>query len=143
MQPEARNRTAIGRLEVSIIIGVIAVASIGIVGYYSPITNPPAFSHTFRTSINYSGGWKEYYFSYNSLGKPPPGAADTNGTSLGSGPSTGGTITASGPDTGWTLCVIAEKLDPSNATLVVGIDGMTDETSLPYGHATVCEGVAG
>jgi hypothetical protein len=137
-----QTRAAIGRFEVVIIIAVIVAAAIGIVGYYSPITNPPTFSHTFRTSINYPGGWKEFDAVYYSVGKPPPDAANySGGTSLGTGPSTG-TLTTSGPDNPrWTLCIVGEKLDSSNATLIVGIDGMTNETSLPYGHATVCEGV--
>jgi hypothetical protein len=142
LSPKARPRSAIGRFEVIIIIAVIAVAAIGIVGYYSPITNPPTFSYTFRTSINYSGGWKQFDYVYHSVGKPPPGTANyTGGTSLGVGPSTG-TLTATGPDNmGLTLCIVAEKQDSSNATLVLGIDGITNATSLPYGHTTVCRGV--
>ena len=79
---------------------------------------------------------------YHSVGKPPTGTANfTGGSSLGAGPSTG-TITLSAQDNqGLTLCIVVGKLDSSNATLVVGIDGMTNETSLPYGHTTVCEGV--
>jgi hypothetical protein len=138
-----RSRLAIGKLEISIIFGIIVVATVGIVGYYSPITNPPTFSYSFRTNINYLGGWNETDYLYHSVGKPPPGATnyDAGGTALGAGPSTG-TLTATGPDnTGLTLCIVAQKLDSSNATLVLGIDGMTNETSLPYGHTTVCESV--
>jgi hypothetical protein len=139
---EEGTRAAIGRFEVFIVIGVIVVAAIGIVGYYSPITNPPTYSYTFRTSINYSGGWQEIDYMYHSVGKPPARTANyTGGSSLGAGPSTG-TITLSAQgNQGLTLCIVVGKLDSSNATLVVGIDGMTNETSLPYGHASVCEGV--
>ena len=138
----ARTRSAIGKLEVVIILALIVVAAIGIVGYYSPITNPPNYSYTFRTSINYSGGWKQIEYMYHSVGKPPSGIANyTGGTALGAGPSTG-TITLTGPNNqGLTLCIVAEKLDSSNATLVFSIDSMTNETSLPGGHTTVCEGV--
>jgi hypothetical protein len=137
-----RTRSAIGRFEVVIIMAIIVLGAIGIVGYYSPITNPPTYSHTFRTSINYSGGWKEIEYMYHSVGKPPSGTANyTGGTALGAGTSTG-TLTLTGLNNqGLTLCILAEKMDTSNATLILGIDGMTNETSLPYGHATVCEGV--
>lgn len=79
---------------------------------------------------------------YHSVGKPPSGTANyTGGTALGAGPSTG-TLTLTGLDTqGLTLCIVAEKLDSSNATLVLSIESMTNETSLPHGHTTVCEGV--
>lgn len=139
----ARTKSAIGRLEVVITMALAVVAAIGVVGYYSPITNPPTYNHTFRTNINYSGGWKEIDYAYHSVGKPPPGTANyTSGTALGSGPSTG-TITLTGSDKqGLTLCIVVEKLDSSKATLILGIDGITNETSLPYGRATVCEGVA-
>ncbi len=78
---------------------------------------------------------------YYTIGWPPVGAANySEGTELGYGPAIGGAITTSGPvNPGWTLCIVGEKLDSSNVTLAVGLDGFTNETSLPYGHATVCE----
>ena len=138
-----QTRSAIGRFEVVIIVAILAVVTIGIVGYYDPVTNPPTFSHTFRTSINYSGGWKMFDAVYYSVGKPPPGSVNySEGSGLGNGSPNGyGTLIVSGPDPGWTLCIVGEKQDSSNATLMVGLDGMTNETSLPYGHATVCESV--
>jgi hypothetical protein len=150
----SRGRTAVSKsAEVGIVIAIIVVASISVVGYltymssrcsgYPPGGNcPGTYSYAFKTDINYSGGWKQIQYMYHSVGKPSAGTANyTGGTVLGSGPSTG-SLTLTGPNNqGLTLCIIAEKLDSSNATLVFSIDSMTNETSLPYGHTTVCEAV--
>jgi hypothetical protein len=150
----ARRRAGIGTsVTVGIIIAIIVIAAVSVLGYlayessqcsgYPPGGNcPGTYSHTFRTSINYSGAWRQIEYGYHSVGKPPQGLGNyTGGTVLGTGPSTG-TITMSGPNnSGLTLCIVAEKLDSSNATLVFSIEGFTNKTSLPFGSTTVCAGV--
>jgi len=97
--------------------------------------NPPggdcisAYSYTFTLSVNYSGPWKLTYQGYNSLGEfnPTDVSGSYNGTGFFSIP-----MTVSGLDNnGLTLCAQAQKLDGSDATLILTVTGY-NETSLPY-----------
>jgi hypothetical protein len=149
-----RGRAAIGKSTiVGITIAIVVIAAVSALGYltyvrtqcsgYPPGGNcPRIYNYTFKTSINYSGEWKQIEYMYHATGRSSPGPGNyTGGLALGTGPSTG-SITVSGPyNSGLTLCIVAEKLDSSNASLVFGIDGRTNETSLPYGKATLCAGV--
>jgi hypothetical protein len=97
------------------------------------------YSYTFTLSVNYSGPWTLTYQGYNSLGKSNPTnvSGSYNGTGFYSKP-----ITLSGLDNnGLTLCAQAQKLDASSSTLILTVTGH-NETSVPYGSASYCGGVA-
>lgn len=148
------SRAGIGTSSiVGIIIAVTVVAADSALGYltyvrpqcsgYPPGGNcPGTYSYTFRTTINYSGEWKETEYTYHAVGRSSPGSGNySGGMSLGTGPSTS-SITLSGPNnSGLTLCILAEKLDSSNASLIFGIEARTNQTSLSYGKVTLCEAV--
>lgn len=154
METETRKRHRFVKSKLVILVVVIAVAGAVALGYftyqssqcsgYPPGGNcPGTYSYTFKTSINYSGEWKQVEYGYHAVGTTSPGPGNyTGGMVLGTGPSTGSIIMSGPNNSGLTLCVVAEKLDSSNATLVFGIDGRaTNSTSVPFGRATVCVGV--
>jgi hypothetical protein len=161
------QKTAIGTIPVALaIFALLVIGALGLLfvaNYYgSPPTEiqttsssnltsstcsgyPPGgdcftnYSYTFTVSLNYSGSWKLTYQGYNSLGEyNPTGVSGSyNGTGSYSIP-----ITVSGlSNQGLSLCATAQKLDATNATLVLTITA-SNETSLPYGSAFTCGGVA-
>jgi len=96
------------------------------------------YSYTFTLSVNYSGPWKLNYQGYNSLGKSNP--LPISGNYTGSG-FYSKNVTLSGlNDNGLTLCATAQKLDGSNALLILSVTGY-NKTSLPYGSTSYCGGV--
>jgi hypothetical protein len=97
-------------------------------------------SHTFTVSLEYSGPWKLSYLGYTALLGVPSGQEKLSGANVtltGSGLYSR-SITLSGPDNeGLSLCASAQKLDASNATMVLTVTGH-NETSLPYGSVFTC-----
>jgi hypothetical protein len=97
-----------------------------------------AYSYTFALSVNYTGSWKLAYEGCSGLGtcSPTPVTGSLNGTGYYSK-----AVTLTGLDnSGLTLCAQAQKLDGSNATLILTVTGYA-ETSLPYGSVSFCGGV--
>ena len=116
---------------------------------YPPGGNCPGnFSYTFAISVNYTGPWRATYYGYHgyhSVGAPSGsfdgGGNYTGGVFAGTGSGTQ-QVVLSGPNTyGLTLCVQAQKLDSSNATISLGIEFRSSNTSIPFGRAQVCIGV--
>jgi len=113
---------------------------------YPPGGNcPGTFSNSFRISINYSGSWHATYYGFHSVGAPSNwfgGIGNYTGGSFGGAGASTRSITLSGPNTnGVTICVQAVKLDSSSNPLILAIDSMTNNTSLPSGVVRLCEGV--
>lgn len=107
---------------------------------YPPGGNcPGTFSYTFTLSVNYTGTWKLAYEGCSGLGTCSP-PYTTTGSANGTGYYTK-SITLTGPNnSGLTLCGQAQKLDASDATLILTVTGY-NETSLPYGSVSYCGGV--
>jgi hypothetical protein len=97
------------------------------------------YSYTFTISVNYGGLWMLTYQGYNSLGKSNP--VNINGSYSGSGFYSKNVTLSGMNNSGLTLCASAQKLDGSNSTLNLWVTGH-NETSLPYGSASFCGGVA-
>lgn len=96
------------------------------------------YSYNFTITVNYTGPWKVTYQGYNSLGRL--NALDVSGSYNGTG-FYSRAVTLSGlDDNGLTLCATAQKLDGSDATLILTVTGY-NETSLPYGTTSYCGGV--
>ena len=87
--------------------------------------------------MNYTGPWSLTYEGCSGLGTCSTAPmASLNGTGYDSTP-----VTVTGLDnSGLTLCAQAQKLDASNATLILTVTGY-DETSAPYGSVSYCGGV--
>src|ERR1700682_361008 len=110
----------------SVVLGILAVAIIGGVilfetNVYSELTSLIPNSHTFTISVNYIGPWKLSYQGYTTFGLSGASPIGANVTVTGSGVYSK-PISLSGPhDKGLFLCADAEKLDSSNATLVLTV----------------------
>lgn len=105
---------------------------------------PPAgdcittYSYPFTITVNYTGSWKLSYQGYNSLGESNP--TNVSGSYSGTGFNSTTIVLTGLGNGGLTLCAWAQKLDASNAVLVLTVTGH-NETSLPYGVVTYCGGV--
>jgi hypothetical protein len=130
----------------SVVLGIVAVAIVaGVVLFetnsYSELTSLIPNSHTFTISVNYTGPWKLSYQGYTTFGLGGANPTGANVTVTGSGVYSK-SITLSGPhDKGLGLCADAQKLDASNATLVLAVTGPAsdrNETSLPDGSVLAC-----
>jgi hypothetical protein len=115
---------------------------------YPPGGNcPGTITNTFPVSVNYSGSWQATYYGFHGGARssilPSNGTGSyTSGRFGGIGPSNRN-ITLSGPNSNVLLiCVQVQKLDSSNSTLSLGIDTRANSTSLPFGIASLCAGVA-
>jgi hypothetical protein len=120
----------------------IAISSTNTCSGYPPGGNCPGnITETFEVGVNYSGSWKAVWYGYHSVGCPssPNGYENyTGGEWTGTGIRSFG-ITLSGPNTnGVTLLVEAQKLDASTSMLLLRIDFWSNETSIPYGTASLC-----
>ncbi|HEV2390408.1 MAG TPA: hypothetical protein VGS04_06755 [Nitrososphaerales archaeon] len=129
------------------IVAVVMVASVllfetnGYVYIESAMTGA-SHKHTFTISLSYSGPWKLSYHGYTvpsgipSLPKPLGANTTVTGTGAFSR-----SITLSGPDNASVgVCATAQKLDGSNARLILSVTG-GNETSLPYGSVSTCGSV--
>jgi len=143
----------------SMALFAVMVAMVGIGSYllwsyshppcsgYPPGGNCPGnYDYTFRISINYTGPWQMTYYGYHGVGAlcDPRGVTVnyTGGSFQGTG-SIEKRITLSGPNfTGLSLYANAQKLDSSSSLMVVSVESSSNETSLPYGQASLCLGVA-
>lgn len=97
---------------------------------------PHFFNQTFAISINYSGPWGLSYQGYLGDGSDSP---IESGNFFGHGFGWNSSIIVSGIDTyGVTACAEAQKLDSSNATIGLILQGNANMTSLPYGTTKVC-----
>jgi hypothetical protein len=97
------------------------------------------YSYTFPIFVNYSGRWMVNYTGYSGSGPSAP--VLVNGSYAGFGPYTK-SVTLTGYNNQFlTLCATAQKLDPSNSTLVLSVTG-SNQTSAYYGQVTYCGGVA-
>jgi len=97
----------------------------------------PTWSINLGLTVNYTGPWTLTYQGYNSLGKsnPTSTSGSCNGTGFYSLP-----VSVSGSTSeALTLCAQAQKLDSSNATMILTITG-DNETSLPNGSVSYCGG---
>lgn len=125
-------------------MAAVTVASVllfetnGYVYIESALTGNP-YKHTFTISLSYSGPWKLSYQGYiTSSGTPSfPKPLGANTTVTGDGAFTR-SITLSGPaNARLGVCASAQKMDGSNATLILSVTG-GNETSLPYGSVYTC-----
>jgi hypothetical protein len=122
------------------VTSISTVTSLGITSTtcYNPLPQGHGYGcisgYNFTISVEYAGPWLVTYQGYNSLGKS--NATTTLGTYQGSGPMSR-TIVVPGLNQ-WTLCAETEKLDSSNATLVLKVGG-ENSTSAPYGWTSFCD----
>ena len=99
---------------------------------------PHFFNETFTVTVEYDGPWGLSYQGY--LGAGTSGTPVQSGNFYGHG-ATNETITVSGTDTyGITACVQAQKLDASNAVLILKLppSNSMNQTALPYGTVRLC-----
>jgi hypothetical protein len=97
---------------------------------------PHFFNETFSLSVDYSGPWGLSYQGYLGDGS---GLPIESGNFFGHGFGWNSSVTVSGIDEyGVTACAEAQKLDSSNATLGLILQGNANMTSLPYGTTKVC-----
>ena len=129
------------------IVAAVTVASVllfetnGFVYIESAMTGA-SNKHTFTISLSYSGPWKLSYHGYIvSSGIPPlPEPLGANTTVTGTG-AFSRSVTLSGPaDASVGVCASAQKLDGSNATLILSVTG-GNATSLPFGFVSTCGSV--
>jgi hypothetical protein len=97
----------------------------------------PTWNVNLPITVNYTGPWTLTYQGYDSLGRSNP--TNTSGSCSGTGfyslP-----VSVSGPTSdSLTLCAQAQKLDSSDATMILTITG-DNETSLPNGSVSYCGG---
>ena len=128
----------------SVVLSIVAVTIVaGVVLFetngYSELTSLTSYSHTFTISVNYGGPWKLSYQGYTNVGLGGANPLGANVTVTGSGLYSRSVALAGPHSRGLTLCADAQKLDGSNATLVLSVTG-GNETSLPYGSVSSCGG---
>ena len=151
-QPRATRRRTIAVIVLTVVIVTAGIYAIWMyqVGQTSCSGYPPggncpgSYTYTFVVSINYTGPWRATNYGYHSVGAPSGsfdgGGNYTGGVFAGTGSRTQ-QVSLSGPNTnGLTLCVQAQKLDSSNATLSLGIGLRPSNTSIPFGRAQACIG---
>src|SRR5579872_5560320 len=103
------------------------------------------FNETYLAFVNYSGAWGLSYETR--LGTNASwGALINSGNFFGHNP-TNESIEFSGNETllvdyGYTTCIVAQKLDASNSSLVLSLSpsNSNNQTFMPYGTASVCIG---
>ena len=99
------------------------------------------YSHSFAVAVNYTGSWTLNFTGQTDVGESTAHAV--NGTRSGSGVYSVVVTLSRLNDRTLTLCSQATKLDGSNGTLELVIDGATTaETSSPFGTASACGQVA-
>jgi hypothetical protein len=131
------------RRTISIVLVLVLAISAGTViwEYESGQVN---YSYSFRVAIGYLGQWSITYYGCHRVGATSNcNATDnyTGGIYTGTGNSARN-ITLSGPSNyGLALCVQAQKLDSSTSNLTISIDAESSSTSLPFGEASMCQGV--
>jgi len=155
MTPQPRT---IGRRTAAVIVPAVVIVTAGVYAVwmyqigqtscsgYPPGGNCPGnYSYTFVVSVNYTGPWRATYYGYHSVGQPfgsfDGGGNYTGGVFAGTGSRTQ-QVSLSGPNTNaLTLCAQAQKLDSSKATISLGIETRSSNTSIPFGTAKICLGV--
>ena len=99
----------------------------------------PHFFNDSRTiSVNYTGPWGVSYQGY--LGDQVSGQLVVSGSFYGHGTGNKSIAVAGISEYGTTICAQAEKLDASNATLVLRIlpANVMNQTSITYGTTEAC-----
>ena len=153
------NSLAITRTKAIIIIVLVVGAGLSVYlfntivangGYppfcsgYTPEGNCHAnYSYSFTIIVNYSGSWSVTYrgFHNSEISSASSNVNYTGGSYRGEGFETR-TVKLSGDNFHFlTLCATAYKLNSSNLTLTLTVTG-SNSTSIPYGSAYFCGGVA-
>jgi hypothetical protein len=130
----------LGIIAIAIVAGVLLFESNG----YSQLVSLVPESHAFTISVDYMGPWKVSYQGYSHIGLGALSDADTLGANVtlsGSGAYSKSVTLTAPHGTNMGLCVSAQKLDSSNATLILKVSsggGGENETSLPNGSTFAC-----
>ena len=125
---------------------VMALVLVAVVVVALEYSLTPTYSYTFSIQVNYSGDWKLTYWGSHLAGCPPS-PSDVSGyylsrTLSGQGSSTMSVTLSGASNQGLSLSALAQKLDSSNATLVLDVNNVGhNSTSLPYGSAYSCSAV--
>lgn len=98
---------------------------------------PHFFNNSYAISVSYGGPWGLSYQGY--LGDSEIGQLVKSGSFYGHGQGNTSVLVAGTSEVGTLLCAEAQKLDASNATLVLTLaSGATNQTSTAYGTTKVC-----
>ena len=127
-----------GRVTVTTTVFTTSLSTYTSCTYTGGIGCPHSFNQTYTVSVDYSGPWGATYEGYLEVGQS--GTPAESGSFYGLAPKNESVVFAGTLTFGTTFCVTAQKLDASNAMLIVRIlpSEATNQTSVAYGTASAC-----